>query len=420
MTKDIVGMVLAGGRVDELSVLTAKRPKSALPMWGSYRIIDFALSNMMNSGIDVVGVLSQYRPYSLNEHLENGAPWDFVGRTRALKVLSPFMGEKDADWYKGTADAIYQNLTFLRHYLPKLVLIVAGDHVYSMDYRPLIRQHLATGAALTIALKRVPREQASSFGTAVLDADGRVLRYQEKSPDPESDLASLTVYVFDADRLLARLRENAAEGQSYQLYSEVIPRMVAEGERVFGYVFDGYWQYARSLASYFAANMDILSAHALDLEAWQVRTNPTAGAVGDPSPTLFRPSARVTEASIGPSCDIAGTVRRSVVSPGVIVERDAIVTNSIIMHSCRIGHGATVDGAILDKLVTIGPRARVGTADPLPLGHPDVATSGLVVVGKGSSLPAGCSIGRDCIVAPDVRAEQFPAEVIAAGSTVAP
>jgi glucose-1-phosphate adenylyltransferase len=418
MKKQIVGMVLAGGRVDELSVLTAQRPKSAVPFWGMYRIIDFVLSNMMRSRIDVVGVLSQYRPYSLISHLGNGESWDFLGRTRALKILSPFKGLADSDWYKGTADAIYQNLNFLEHYSPDLVLVAAGDHVYSMDYRPMIRQHLATGAELTMAFTRVPREKAHMFGTAMLDGDGRVVSYQEKAAEPESDLASLTIYVFDARVLVERLRENAAEGTTFHLYSEVIPRMVAEGARVFGHVFDGYWAYARTLDAYYAANMDILGADAPDLDSWLLRTNLTAGTLGDPPPALLAAGSRNVSSLLAGGVTNAGTVERSILSPGVVVERGAVVRDSIVMHACRIGAGAVVDRAILDKSVIVEAGAVVGhgeAAENPSLG--DSLCCGATVVGKGSVVPGGVRIGRNCVVYPGVQEERWRGDV-AAGSVV--
>ncbi len=409
MRKRIIAMVLAGGRVDELSVLTAKRPKSAVPVWGMYRFIDFVLSNLMHSGIDVVGVLSQYRPYSLNAHLAGGAPWDFVGRTRELRVLSPFMGAKDTDWYRGTADAIYQNLIFIEHYAPDLVLIASADHVYAMDYRPMIRQHLATGAELTIALKRVPAHEAPMFGTAVLDEEGRVVSYEEKASRPKGNLASLTVYIFNTSVLVERLHENARTGKKFQIYSEVIPRMVAEGARVYGYVFDGYWAYARTLDAYYATNMDIIGPHPPPLEEWQVRTNLTLGSLGDPTPALFRPKAVVRSSLICPGAWVEGHVESSIIAPDVVVERGAVVRNSIVMHGCRVAADAFLDTVILDKLVRVGRGAQVGVGEVIAnSGRADLPTSGVTVIGKGTSVPPRSVIGRNCVIFPDLAEAAFP------------
>lgn len=417
--KKIIGMVLAGGRVDELLVLTAKRPKSALPMWGMYRIIDFVLSNMMHAGIEVVGVLSQYRPHSLNAHLLNGEPWDYVGRSRALRVLSPFKGAEDSDWYKGTADALYQNLTFIERYAPEMVVIASADHVYAMDYRPILKQHLATGADLTIAFKRVPCEEAHLYGAAVLDGSGRVVVYEEKAPHPQGDLASLTVYVFNTGCLVERLRQNAREGKTYQIYSEIIPHMIAEGSRVFGWVFDGYWQYARTLDTYYATNMDILSETAPNLPAWSVRTNLAPPTLGDPIPALFRPTAKVSSSLVCCDTVVEGTVAHSIVSPGVVIERGAVVRDSVIMHRCSIAEGAVVDRAILDKDIRVGRGARVGCGDAVPnCVHPQTLSSGVTVVGKGTQIPAELRIGRGCIVHPDMRESDFAGAEIPSGAVV--
>ena len=419
--KNIIGMVLAGGRVDELSVLTARRPKSAMPMWGMYRIIDFVLTNMMHAGIEVVGVLSQYRPYSLITHLAKGEPWDYVGRSRELRILSPFKGAEDSDWYKGTADALYQNVNFIERFSSELILVASGDHVYSMDYRPMLEQHLATGAELTIAFKRVPREQAHLYGTAVLDATGRVVTYEEKAKEPKGDLASLTVYAFNAHSLIERLRENAQEGTTFQIYSEIIPRMVQEKAKVFGFVFDGYWQYARTLDAYFSTNMDILGDRPPDLASWRVRTNLDPGTMGDPPPALFRMAADVKSSAICRDAILEGTVERSVISPSVTIERGAIVRDSVIMHRCRIEEGAVVDRVILDKNVRVGRKACVGWGVVVPNEkHPNSLSSGVTIVGKGSTLPPEIRIGRGCILAPDMTESHFSTPEIPSGAMVIP
>ena len=419
--KKIVGMVLAGGRVDELSVLTAKRPKSALPMWGVYRIIDFALSNMMHAGIEVVGVLAQYRPFSLTTHLLNGEPWDYVGRARALRVLSPFKGAEDSDWYKGTADALYQNLGFIERYAPEVVLVASADHVYAMDYRPMLRQHAATGADLTMALKRVPREEAHRYGTAVLDGSRRVTVYEEKAPQPKGDLASLTVYIFNTRCLVERLKQNALEGKTFQIYSEIIPRMVEERARVFGWIFDGYWQYARTLDAYYETNMDIVREHAPDLPAWRVRTNLVPASPGDPTPALFRATARSRSSLVCCDTVVEGTVERSILSPGVAVERGAVVRDSVVMHRSRIAAGAVVDRAIVDKDVRVGEEALVGRGEAVAnRAHPHTLSGGATVIGKGTRIPAGLRIGRNCIVYPDMRESEFSRPEITSGSVVSP
>lgn len=421
MANSVVGLVLAGGRVDELSVLTANRPKSAVPIWGMYRFIDFALSNMMHSGVGAVGVLSQYRPHSLNAHLAGGAPWDYVGHTRELRILSPYRGAKDSDWYRGTADAVWQNLAFVRQHGAELVLIASGDHIYSMDYRPMIRRHLENRADLTIAFTRVPQEQASRFGTATLDDTGRVTSYREKAATFESDLASMTVYVFDVEVLARRLAENMKTGRTFQIYSEVIPRMVADGDRVFGHVFEGVWRYARTIDAYYEANLSILGPEAPDLEAWEVRTNLATTRASDRPPAAFQPGARVTGSLVAPGTRIAGTVERSIISPGVVVERGAVVRDSVVMHDCRIAAGAVLDRVILDKDVSVGADAHLGLGEARPNRKAaNTLTCGVVVVGKGAGVPAGARVGRNCIVPPDLAEADWPRRPIRSGTTVTP
>jgi len=419
MQKKIIGMVLAGGRVDELSVLTAKRPKAALPVWGNYRIIDFVLTNMMRSGIEVVGVLAQYRPYSLSTHLGHGEAWDYLGHSRTLRVLSPYKGADDSDWYKGTADALYQNMSFVWRFAPRMVLIASGDHVYSMDYRPMIRQHIASNAELTIALKKVPMSEAHKFGTALLDGEGRVLEYTEKHPEPKSNLASLTVYIFNFDALAERLKENAVEGQTYQIYSEIIPRMVKEGRRVFGYVFEGYWSYARTIDHYYSTNMDIISGAVPNVEDWHLRTKVEYGIAGDPPPALYGKLADVKSSVISAGVMIKGRVERSVVSPGVTIGRGAVVRDSVIMHGCRIGEGAIVDKAILDKNVFIGRGAVIGTGEmSANMENSSTLMGGVTVIGRNTVVSNNFSIGRGCIIHPDINTSNFRNSMIPSGTTV--
>ncbi len=419
MRKTVIGMVLAGGRVEGLPVLTARRPKSAVPVWGLYRTIDFVLTNMMRAGIEVVGVLSQYRPYSLMTHLGNGESWDYVGRTRELRILNPFQGMDASDWYRGTADAIYQNLGFIERFAPEVVLVASGDHVYSMDFRPLLAQHRASGADLTIALKRVPRHEAHCYGTAVLDGENRVTVYEEKAAHPQGDLASLTIYAFNTRCLTERVKQNAREGKSYQIYSEIIPRMVAERAKVCGYVFEGYWQYARTLDTYYATNMDLLGDRPPALSAWNIRTNLHPDTLGDPPPALFRMGTTVKASAVCASAVVEGIVERSILSPGVVIEPGATVRDSVVLHGSRIAVGAMVDRAILDKNVIVGRGARVGVGAIVPNARePELLSSGVTVVGKGTRLPPGIRVGRSCIVAPALDESAFGSSEIASGATV--
>jgi glucose-1-phosphate adenylyltransferase len=309
----------------------------------------------------------------------------------------------------------------VRDHRAELVLIVSGDHIYSMDYRPMIRQHIENRADLTIAFTRVPPEQASRFGTATLDATGLLTGYQEKAATPDSDLASMTVYAFNVDVLARRLAENMKTGRTFQIYDEIIPRMVAEGDRVFGHIFEGSWRYARTIDAYYEANLSILAPDAPDLEAWEVRTNLGTASASDRPPATFRAGARVTGSLVAPGARIAGTVERSVISAGVVVERDAVVRDSVVMHDCRVASGAVLDRVILDKEVTVGADAHLGVGEARPNRKAvKTLTCGAVVVGKGTRIPAGARVGRNCIVPPDLAERYWPRRPIRSGTTVKP
>ncbi len=383
----IVAMILAGGRVGELSVLTLRRPKSALPFAGYYRIIDFPLSNLMRAGIQNVGILSQYRPASLIDHVGVGEHWDFAGLGRGAKILPPFRGADASDWYRGNADAVYQNLNYVRDHDADLVLVLSGDHIYSMDYREMIERHLERGADLTIAVKRMDRDER--FGYAVLDQDGRVLDYEEKPSHPKSDLASLTIYLFDARALTDALTVLRAEG-GVEFGRHVIPAMVS-ARRVFGWEFDGYWAYTRTVESYYQAHQDLLSGR-IDVDRWGVRSNLVdAGIAGQP-PLRIGSGAKIENSFISSACVVEGAVEESVISPGVIIERGAIVRGSVILGRGRIAAGARVERAIVDKAVVIGEGAAVGGA---------AAEGGLTLIGKEARVEAGARIPAGAVVQPE-------------------
>ncbi len=378
-------MVLAGGRVDSMGVLTAHRSQAAVPVGGMFRIIDFPLTNLSESGVEKVGILSQFRPQSLMDHVGIGRPWDYNGRTRELSFLPPYEGAKAHDWYRGTADAVFQNLHFIERHAPRDVLVLAGDHVYRMDYGPVIALHRRRRADLTMVFKRMDPGRPSRFGIGVLGAEGRVTDYREKPADPPSDLVSLTIYVFRTEALVARLRENAATGRTFHLYDEVIPRMVAE-DRVFGYVFRGGWEYCRPLSAWYDLHMRLLSARGVGVPMDRVRTNLEQQGLGDAPPALFAPGARVCEALIAPGCEVAGRVEKSVLFPGVRVEADAVVRESVVLHGCIIRRGARVERAVLDKHVEVGEGACVqGKAGLATLAKGGRVAAGAVVIGNGEA-----------------------------------
>lgn len=378
--KDVLALVLAGGRVDSMGVLTAHRSQAAVPFGGIYRIIDFPLTNLSESGLEKVGILCQFRPKSLMDHVGIGRPWDYNGRTRELSFLPPYEGKEAHDWYKGTADAIYQNLHFLERHNPRDVLVISGDHVYRMDYGPVIEFHRRMKADLTLVFKPMDPGRPSRFGIGVLSSDGRVKDYKEKPQDPPSDLVSLTIYVFRTEALVARVRENARIGKTFHLYDEVIPAMVAE-DRVFGFVFTGGWHYVRPLKSWYDLHLRMLDPQGIGVPMDRVRTNLEHQGLGVAPPAFFDFGAIVRHSLVAPGTIIRGHVERSVLFPFVEVEEGAIVRDSVVLHGCIIRRGARIERAILDKGCVVEEGACLeGGEEPLALG-------------KGTNVVAGTFIG---------------------------
>ena len=387
--KDIMALMLVGGQVKELGVLLRRRSKAALPFGGIYRVVDFTLTNLSRSDVPVVGLLSQYRPSSLMDHVGVGRSWDYNQRTRELLFLPPNQGRASSDWYKGTADAVFQNLGVLERFSPQDVLVLSGDHVYTMDYRPLIEFHRAVDADLTMVFKPMDVGRPSRFGIGVLNQAGRVVDYQEKPENPKSNLASLTIYVFRYPVLARRVRENAATGRTFHLYDEVIPRMIAEGDRVFGYVFDGPWKYLRTFQAYHKEHMLLArGVSQLMIHDAGVITNLEVQGVGDAAPALVRGKVVNTLLSPGVLCE--GDVDNSVLSPWVQVHKGATVQNSVLMAGVVVEGGARVNNAIVDKGVHIGRDAVVDGGE------------GLAVLGRMSKVSPGRHLGPGQVEPGDV------------------
>ncbi len=399
MTDRLVAMVLAGGRGSRLNLIAARRAKPAVPFAGSYRIIDFTMTNIMISGIRRVGVLTQYRPTSLMEHLGDGESWDLSGPRSSLVLLPPQLGRAESDWYRGTADAVYQNLSFLDRFRPEHVLILSGDHIYSMDYRPLIARHIEARADLTIATLEVPWEETSRFGVVVTGSQGRVVRFVEKSPERVSNLANMGVYVFRYAALVEETTRHCPQGR-HDFGAHVVPGML--DRPVFAYRFHGYWRDVGTLNSYWEANLDALDpASGLDLRTWRPRTNQEGrGQVYHP-PARVDKGAWIERSLVSRGCRIGGEVYNSVLSPGVVVEPGAKVFESVIMHDARIRRGAVVARAILDKDVEVGEGACVGRRDArdgVNARFPSHLWGGLTVVGKKTRIPAGRVVGANVLV----------------------
>jgi glucose-1-phosphate adenylyltransferase len=417
----MAAMLLAGGKGTRLNLIATKRAKPAVPFGGVYRIIDFTLTNAMLSGIRHVGVLTQYRPTSLMDHLGDGEAWDLHGRNSTLSILPPSLGTSASDWYKGTADAVYQNLAFLRRLDPRYVIILSGDHIYHMDYRPMLAHHKHAGADLTIASMEVPWEEVARFGVMERAPDGRVVRFIEKSTERISNLANMGIYIFNGDVLIDEL-ERTVPGGGYDFGANVIPGML-ERRRVQAYDFRGYWKDVGTLSSYWTANLAVLepATSGLDLAAWRTRTNLQGRRqVGHP-PAWFGPRAAVSGALVSRGCRVDGQVTGSVLSPGVVVGRGARVAGSVIMHDCTIEPGAVVSNCILDKDVTVGAgtqlgREHVGTGANRRF--PTHLSGGISVVGKGSHLPGGLKIGVNVLIGADVGPDRFGGEDVPDGASV--
>jgi len=394
-----LAMILAGGRVDELNVLTYYRPKSAVPFGGLYRIIDFPLSNLMNSGLERVALLSQYRNFSLINHIGSSAAWDMIGRNRGISILPPFKGSEKSSWYRGSADAVAQNLDFIQYHQPEVILLLSGDHVYHMDYRQIIEYHRGRGADLTIGFVEVPQDKSHRFGVATLDGEdgslgGRVLDYQEKPERPVGNWASMTVFCFRPEVLYAELAHEVEGRESFEFGRDIIPRMVGEGRRVYGYKFYDYWGYTRTVEEYWRTSMDLLGPEPLiPLDEWGLRTNLEHRAIRDYQPLRVGAGAEISDSLIYNGCEVEGRVERSILFPGVKVGPGASVKDSIIFFDTRIGAAVELNKVISDVNVVFEDACRVGRRQ----GETKEAAT---VVGWSNVIPCGADIGGGCTLYP--------------------
>lgn len=382
-------MLLAGGQGSRLYALTNKIAKPAVTFGGKYRIIDFPLSNCVNSGIDTVGVMTQYQPLILNEYIGNGEPWDLDRAYGGVHILSPYQAKTGSEWFKGTANAIYQNISFIKRYNPQYVLILSGDHIYKMDYSKMIERHKKTDAACTIAAIKVPIKEASRFGVLNVDADGVIYEFEEKPKHPKSDLASMGIYVFSADKLYKYLEEDESDKSSSKDFGkDVLPKMLAAGEKMVSYTFDGYWKDVGTINSLFESNMDLLGdSPNFDLSdaSWRIRSrSPIA------PPHYIAESGRVVNSIVASGCEIEGTVENSILSNDVIIKKGAVVKNSVIFSESIIDENATVDYSIIDEKVKVSRNAKIGSGryDELKiavLGR-DITVSEGVIVDAGNII----------------------------------
>ncbi len=419
-TVQTVAMILAGGEGSRLSVLSGKRAKPAVPFGGIYRIIDFTMSNVMHSEIPVVGICTQYKPYSLMDHLSIGEGWGFARRGYLAKVLPPYTGEVDSDWYAGTADAIYQNLEFIARFKPKRVLILSGDHIYRMDYRPMIALHIERKAALTIACQEVPWDEVSRFGIMETDSDGRIVRFYEKPQGPvASNLANLGIYVFDAEVLAERLRADARSPNStHDFGRDIIPGMI-ESFPCHAYTFSGYWRDVGTYKSYWQAHMDLLDPRSgLDIHHWGVCTSTRGAFDYYLSPARFLGAGAAEQSIVSFGCQIEGRVCRSVLSPGVHVAAGARIENSVLLNGVQVGRDCFIRNAIIDKNCVIGERCSIG-------GDPENKTASnnsavVTLIGKQATLPPDYIAAAGCIIPYGAGPTTLPASPLLPGTPIPP
>ncbi len=389
-------MLLAGGQGSRLYALTNNIAKPAVAFGAKYRIIDFPLSNCINSGIDTVGVLTQYEPLELNEYIGNGQPWDLDRAFGGVHILSPYQAKKKSSWYEGTANAIYQNLNFMQKYNPDYVLILSGDHIYKMDYSKMLRAHQQTGADCTIAAIEVPLKEASRFGILNTNADGSIYQFEEKPKEPKSNLASMGIYIFSAQKLFKYLKADEENPNSSKDFGkDVLPAMLNAGEKMFSYRFKGYWKDVGTISSLWESNMDLLGeSPAFDVgdADWKIHSrNPLA------PPEYIGKNAVVHNSMVALGCEIEGTVEHSVLASGVVVEEGAIVKDSVIMAETVIKKGARVIYSILDEKCVVEENAVVGQEKK--------ENAGIAVLGRDVTISKGVSVAGGKILDKDYKGE---------------
>ena len=392
--KEMIAMLLAGGQGSRLGVLTAKVAKPAVAFGGKYRIIDFPLSNCINSGIDTVGVLTQYRPLRLNSHIGIGIPWDLDRNVGGVTVLPPYEKSTNSEWYTGTANAIYQNLEYMEQYNPEYVLILSGDHIYKMDYKIMLDYHKANNADITIAAMPVPIEEASRFGIVVTDSDNRITEFEEKPANPKSNLASMGIYIFTWKKLKAYLIANENDKEASKDFGKnIIPDMREAGEKLVAYRFDGYWKDVGTIDSLWEANMDLINPNIpIDLydTSWKIYSrNPVM------PPQSIGKNAQVQNSMVTEGCVIDGSVEFSMISDGVTVEEGAEILDSILMPGAVVKKGAKVEYAIVGENTVIGENAQIGAR---PETIEDKDSWGVAVVGNNLTVSDGSVVAPKAII----------------------
>ena len=414
--KEMIAMLLAGGQGSRLGVLTSKVAKPAVAFGGKYRIIDFPLSNCINSGVDTVGVLTQYQPLRLNTHIGIGIPWDLDRNIGGVTVLPPYEKSSNSEWYTGTANAIYQNLEYMESYNPEYVLILSGDHIYKMDYEVMLDFHKANNAEVTIAVMPVPIEEASRFGIMIADENHRITEFEEKPEHPRSNLASMGIYIFNWKTLKEALIA-MADQQALDFGKHVIPYCHEKGAPLYAYEFTGYWKDVGTLSSYWEANMeliDIVPEFNLYEEYWKIYTK------SEIQPPDYIAGDSVVERSIiGEGSDIYGEVYNSVIGCGVTIGKGTVIRDSIIMNQTQIGEGCEINKAIIAENVVVGNQVKLGVGEETENDTaPHIYNHGLVTIGEKSVIPDGISVGKNSVISGVTAAADYEDSQLASGKTL--
>ena len=414
--KEMIAMLLAGGQGSRLGVLTSKVAKPAVAFGGKYRIIDFPLSNCINSGVDTVGVLTQYQPLRLNTHIGIGIPWDLDRNIGGVTVLPPYEKSSNSEWYTGTANAIYQNLDYMESFNPEYVLILSGDHIYKMDYEVMLDFHKANNAEVTIAVMPVPMEEASRFGSMITDENRKITDFEEKPANPRSNLASMGIYIFNwktlKDALLAMVEQPALDFGKH-----VIPYCHEKGAPLYAYEFNGYWKDVGTLSSYWEANMeliDIVPEFNLYEEYWKIYTK------SDALPPQYISADSVVERSIiGEGTEVYGKVYNSVIGRGVTIGKDTVIRDSIIMNDTVIGANGELNKAIIAENVTIGDNVKLGVGEEAENETaPHIYNHGIVTIGEKSVIPSGVTVGKNSVIFGTTTAADYDNAYLASGKTL--
>ncbi|MCR4677977.1 MAG: glucose-1-phosphate adenylyltransferase [Lachnospiraceae bacterium] len=414
--KEMIAMLLAGGQGSRLGVLTAKMAKPAVSFGGKYRIIDFPLSNCINSGVDTVGVLTQYQPLRLNTHIGIGIPWDLDRNIGGVTVLPPYEKSENSEWYTGTANAIYQNLDYMETYNPDYVLILSGDHIYKMDYEVMLDFHKEKGADVTIAVMPVPMEEAKRFGIMITDETGKITEFEEKPENPRSNLASMGIYIFNWKTLKEALIAKANQ-PALDFGKHVIPYCHDNGSPMYAYEFTGYWKDVGTLESYWQANMeliDLVPEFNLYEEYWKIYTK------SETLPPQYLSKDSVIERSIvGEGSEIYGKVYNSVIGRGVVIGENAVIRDSIIMNEVEIKESAQCIKCIVAEGAVIGENAVLGEGEEQPNEtDPRIYNAGIVTIGEKTLIPADVRIGKNSVVLGATGPEDYPEGVLKSGSTL--